>query len=110
MNETEKTMFGYGVVTDIEIGVSVIPRLYLHCIGMELPTPFNVSSIEGIEEGEMGTIIRYKDAVYGNPPYSDKTCITPYYVTEKKEDIEKAIEKAEQYRSAAIETINSLLK
>ncbi len=85
--------------------MTVVGKLYLHCVGLDLPTAFDIKYIESVENGEVGTVIQYYDIT----PGSKQRTLFPFVVEENKEDIEEAIKEATSYRDAAIETISSML-
>jgi len=80
--------------SEIEIGMSVIGKLYLNVIAVgcnEVAVPevaFDVSNIKKIEESDNGTIIWYAETSGQFDTFVD---VHQYTVKEKKEDIEKAI-------------------
>ena len=88
--------------------MTVVGKLYLHCVGLDLPTAFDIKYIDSIEEGEVGTVINYYDTDPTARNSQDRVKF-PYLVEESKEDIEEAIKEATSYRDAALETINSML-
>lgn len=81
---------------DIEIGIDIVAKLYLHVASNDLPSPFEVKKITDVKEGELGTIVTYSGH--------------DFIVTESVEDIKKSIEDAQAYRDAAINAINLMLK
>ena len=97
----------------IDIGIKIIANIYLKVIGVgfngaDVPdVPFDVSKIKRLIEADNGTIVWYAETSGKFETFVD---IHEYTVEEKKEDIEKAIEEATKYRTAALEKINSLLK
>ena len=94
---------------DIEIGMTVVGKLYLHCVSCELPTAFDISRIKEVLESELGgAVVMYEE--HGTNKYDSSSFIYPYVVEEKVEDINSAIKEATSYKDAALETINSLLK
>ena len=92
---------------NIEIGIDIVAKLYLHVTGNDLPTPFEVKKITAVEEKDLGTVITYVE-----PPnrFSSSVSSMEYIVDESVEDINKAIEDSKRYRDAAIDTINSMLE
>lgn len=95
---------------NIEIGMTVVGKLYLHCVGLDKPTAFDIRYIEGVEDGDAGTVVKYLDKVYGSNDYENKRVSMPFLVEESREEIEEAIKEAESYRDAALEKINSMLE
>ena len=85
--------------------MTVVGKLYLHCVGLDKPTAFDIKYIDGVEESEVGTVIQYYDIA----PGARQRTLFPFVVEESKEDIEEAIKEATSYRDAALETINSML-
>lgn len=92
---------------DVEIGISVIAKIYLHVAGNDLATPFEVKYIVGYEDTENGTVIKYAEpsgwSSAAPEPY-------PYIVEENASSIEKAIQDSEYYRDEALKRINELLE
>ena len=89
-------------MTDIEIGMSVIAKLYLHIIGNDLPTPFEAHKIKKIEDSELGTLLQYEEYAGAN--------ISPFIVTESMEEINEALEESAKYRDAGLNAIQSMLE
>lgn len=97
-------------MNEIEIGMTVVGKLYLHCAGVDIPTAFDISKIERVLETELGgAIVMYEDRDRRSVTEENRSYVNPYIVEEKKEDIEKAIEEAMTYRDAALTAINSML-
>lgn len=94
-------------MTDVEIGIDISAKLYLHVTGNELPTAFQVKGIADVKEGELGTIITYSELI---PPMESGLSMYEYIVDESVEDIQRALDDAKMYRDAAIEKINSMLE
>ena len=94
-------------MADIEIGLDISAKLYLHITGNELPTAFQVKQIADVKEGELGTIVTYAELVL---PFSSGMSTYDYVVEESVEDIQRALDDAKMYRDAAIEKINSMLE
>ena len=97
---------------DIEIGMSVVGKLYLHIIELdnyEVDAPkvaFDVSDIVKLEETESGTIVHYAET---SGQFGSFVDVHKYVVKESKAEIEKAYADVQIYRNAALEKINSLL-
>lgn len=82
---------------EIEIGVKVLTRIYLHVDGNELGTAFDPSKIAAVTPFEEGSIVKYVDEETHR-----------YFVTEKEEDINTAIKNATLYKNAALKAINEI--
>lgn len=91
-----------GLTNDIEIGIDIVAKLYLHTDGNDLPTPFDAKRITNIREIDFGTVIAYKE------PKSER--VFEYIVDESEEKIRSAMLDAETYRDIAISAINSALE
>lgn len=94
-------------MTDIEIGIDINAKLYLHIAGGEQPTAFQARWIVDVKEGELGTVVSYvepRQMLFSNGE------VVEYVVDEPVEEVQKALDDAKMYRDAAIEKINSMLE
>lgn len=97
---------------EIEIGMSVVGKLYLHLADTEeceIDSPkvaFDVSQMIKLEETDSGTIVHYAETGGQLGSFVD---VHQYIVKESKAEIEKAYADVQIYRNAALEKINSLL-
>ena len=94
-------------MADIEIGIDINAKLYLHITGCEVPTAFEVKWIGDVKDGDLGTIVSYiepRQHLFSNGE------VVEYVVEESVEDIQQALDDAKMYRDAAIEKINSMLE
>ena len=92
---------------DIEIGMSVVGKLYLHLAEADnVIVSFDVSKMTGLEETEEGTVVSYAETGGQLGSFVD---VHKYTVKENKAEIEKAYTDVQIYRNAALEKINSLL-
>ena len=92
---------------EIEIGMSVVGKIYLHLADAEdIKVSFDVSKITHLEETPSGTIVSYAEEGGQLGNFVD---VHQYLVKEKKSEIEKAYADVQIYRNAALEKINSLL-
>ena len=88
-------------MADIEIGMNVSAKLYLTVRGAPLSTAFDRNQILAVEEDEEGAVIVCSAASSG----------VKYRVPiqETKADVDRAIKDADEYKAAAISTIQSML-
>lgn len=93
---------------DIEIGITIVAKIYLHVLDNDMPTAFEVKRITEVNEEDTGTVITYVEQPI-NPLSSGPLNTVNYIVSESKEDIEKAIKDAEYYRDEGLKHISSLL-
>lgn len=98
----------YQVLMDIEIGITIVAKIYLHVLDNDMPTAFEVKRITEVNEEDTGTVITYAEQPI-NPLSSGPLNTVNYIVSESKEDIEKAIKDAEYYRDEGLKHISSLL-
>ena len=92
---------------EIEIGMSVIGKIYLHLADQEdITVSFDVSKITHLDETPEGTVVSYAETGGQLSSFVD---VHQYLVKEKKSEIEKAYTDVQIYRNAALEKINSLL-
>ena len=95
---------------EIEIGVKVLTRIYLHVDGNELGTAFEVAKIVRVDPFQEGTIITYDEWV---KPFDDpeknagRLGLARYYVSEIAEKIREAMETSLRYKQVAMDAINS---
>ena len=89
-------------MTDIEIGMNVVAKLYLHIIGNGLPTPFEAHKMAMLEDSDFGTVIHYEEYPGAEP--------TSIIVNESREEINEALEEAAKYRDAGLNAIQSMLE
>ena len=92
---------------DIEIGMNIIPNIYLHLENEELATPFDVRKIFGVYPlPNSGTIITYAEI---NPQDEKGFTELHYYVREKSDYINDAIHKAKEYREFCINSLSEYI-
>lgn len=92
-------------MTDIEIGMNVVAKLYLHILDNEFPTPFEAHKIDKLENSDFGTIVFYKEMADVS---SDIKPVT-YIVSETIEEINEALHDAKKFRDAGLNAIRSML-
>ena len=90
---------------EIEIGMSVVPNIYLHVANFEMETPFDVRRIEEVHplngESENGCIVAYAE---------DPSCSRHYYVQESAEQVKEAIKLAKKYRDVCLKALDKYLE
>lgn len=92
---------------NVEIGIDIVAKLYLHVMGSEKPTAFQAKWIGDVKEGELGTTISY---IEPRQYLFSGAEVVEYVVEESVDDVRHALDDAKMYRDAAIEKINSMLK
>jgi hypothetical protein len=92
---------------DIEIGIKIIPSIYL-TIHEDLGTaPFDVDTIVGVkEDGENGSIVTVAEP---ESRFSSRIMPTDYHVLNSCDKIREAIDDARMYKHAGLERIKELL-
>ena len=83
-------------MSDVKIGIKIQPSIYVTVKGLNIVVPMDISLINDVVDVESETIIYYNDYVFN--------------VFEKKEDIEKAMRDAAEYKQKGVDYINSLLE
>ena len=84
-------------MSNIEIGISVVTKIYPHWYDDHTEVEIETKAINEINQGEEGTYIHYGAGFL---------CIAE----ESEEEIKEAIKEAEAYRNSALDAINSMLK
>lgn len=90
---------------EIEIGMSVVPNIYLHVANFEMETPFDVRRIEEVHPlngcQDEGCIIAYSE---------EADNVHRYYVQESAELVNDAIESAKKYRDVCLKALDKYLE
>lgn len=85
---------------EIEMGFTIVGRLYLHIEPNNQPTAFDIKNIEEVVEENGITIVNYKT-------HSTSETI-PFVVSESKKDIDEKLKEAHYYRDEALKFIEKL--
>ena len=90
---------------EIEIGMSVVPNIYLHVANFEMETPFDARRIEEVHPlngcQDEGCIIAYSE---------EEDNVHRYYVQESAELVNDAIESAKKYRDVCLKALDKYLE
>lgn len=91
----------------IEIGIKIVPNIYL-TVDKELPTvPFCVDNIVAVYREGGKTIVRYLES---ENPFSSQMDSIPFEVLNSVEDVNNAIDEARFYKTFGLNAINEIAK
>lgn len=90
----------------IEIGVRVTVNIYLHVDGNDMETPFDHERIVNVygENDGTGSLVEYTELGDG---VMSGVYQSYYHVSETREDIVKAIEKAREYKTICLNAVST---
>jgi hypothetical protein len=89
----------------IEIGMNIVPTIYLHVENFDMESQFDVRKIGEIYplngESENGCIVAYVE---------DPSCSRHYYVQESAEQVKEAMKMAKKYRDVCLKALDKYLE
>ena len=94
------------VTDDIEIGIRIIPTLYLNIGGDFGNVPFDVNYITNVEPTENGSMVYVTEP---EGPVGSRMVVNEYFVTNSYEKVMGALKDARFYKEEGLKRIQELL-